>query len=223
MNGQKTHPFQTTDGPCTRLYFCRHGEVHAEDRKSLYGQMDVRLSEHGKEQSRRVGEALKGVKLAAVYTSDLTRAKIAAEEIARHHGLAVIESSALRERHFGHWQGIVFESIQEQFPEDFAAYMADRIGVRVPGGAENFHDVKARVCAFVREIVARHPGEEIALAAHSGPCRMLLCEAFDMPLTSFFNFEQDYCCINVVDYYSNGHMRVRTMNSISHLETLVNV
>jgi alpha-ribazole phosphatase/probable phosphoglycerate mutase len=205
------------EGKPTRLFLVRHGEVNAQDRKNLYGAADVKLSDVGIAQSRLTGLALRRFPIRAVYTSDLSRARTVGEQIALQHGLRPVVTPLLRERHFGHWQGLPWEEIQARFPEEFAAFEAQRFYYRVPGGAENFQDVQARVIPCLREIILRHPGETVAITAHSGPTRLILAHAFQMPLECIFTFEQDYCCLNAIDAYPSGRMRVKTLNSIEHL------
>jgi alpha-ribazole phosphatase len=209
--------WKPAEGIPTRLLLLRHGEVDHEARKSLYGQLDVPLSELGVEQSRQSGEALRAFPLRAVYTSDLSRAHLLASEIARHHGLEPRVETALRERHFGHWQGKPWEVIEQTDAETLAAYNADRFTTRVPGGAENFHDVRERVIPCLRKLVARHPGEHIAITAHSGPARMIIAHALGLGIENIFSFAQDYCCLNVIDFFESGRVTVQKLNATHHL------
>jgi broad specificity phosphatase PhoE len=201
----------------TRLHVLRHGEVAERWRTVLYGQIDVELSPRGEEQSRRTGAAMAGLPLVAVYTSDLRRAATLGREIARHHGLEPVVTPALRERHFGHWQGLPWQSVAEQWPDEHRQYELDRFTVRAPGGAENFHDVAGRVLEVGREIVARHPGQQVAIACHSGPARILLGAALHLPLDSLFTFDLDYCSLSTIDIHPSGRVRLVNLNGTAHL------
>lgn len=203
-------------GSFTKLIVLRHGEVHAEDRKGLYGQMDVRLSDHGKAQSIAAGAAFARDPISAVYASDLERARFLGEQIAGHHGLKVQMDTRFRERHFGDWQGLPWEVVSERFPEVVLEYEKDRFTVRAPG-AENFLDVQTRLLPAVKEIVERHRGGTVVLACHSGPARLILADALALPLQSIFNFAQDYCCLNIIEFYDSGRTTVRLVNGTSHL------
>lgn len=205
------------EGTPLRLILLRHGEVHEDDRTFLYGQRDVRLSEAGLEQSRLTGEALRSVKVDAVYTSDLRRAHTLGSEVSRHHGIEPVTDPRLRERHFGHWQDIPMKELESRFPEEMASYRADRFTMRAPGGAENFEDVGNRVLEFVREAAERHAGEAVVLAAHSGPVRVVLAAALGLPVTSLFTFGLDYCSLSVVEHFASGRVRVQLINSTYHL------
>lgn len=205
------------EGIPTTLLVLRHGEVHADDARGLYGQMDVRLSDRGIDQSRRTGLALRQYPISAVYASDLIRARYLGTEIARHHGLRPQVSQLIRERHFGDWQGLPWSQVEAIYPAEAARYNRDRFTVRAPGPSESFQDVQRRVALFLREVLPRHAGRTVAIACHSGPLRIILSEALGMPLESIFSFDQDYCCLNQVDVYPTGRVRVRMVNSTEHL------
>jgi hypothetical protein len=90
----------------TLIYLLRHGEVrHAETRRFI-GHLDVPLSERGERQCAVQAQALRRVPLAAVFSSDLARARRSAEIIGVPHGLAPREVPALREMSMGRWDGL---------------------------------------------------------------------------------------------------------------------
>ena len=62
------------------------------------------------------------------------------------------------------------------------------------------------------EIVARHPGEEVLVVAHGGVNRVILLDAIGAPLASMFCIEQQYCALNIVDYYADGNRVVQLIN-----------
>ncbi len=211
------------EGKATRLLILRHGEVNAESRKALYGQLDVELSERGHAQSARTGAALSTQPIEAVYTSDLSRASILGREIARHHELEPHPDPRLRERHFGHWQGLLWEHIETTYPEELKQYSEKRHHMRVPGPSENFPDVRARLVPFLAEVLEKHRGQTVAIACHSGPARILLAEALGLPIDGIFTFEQNYCCLNAIDYFDTGRVRVQLLNDTHHLGDLFSV
>ncbi|TXG97564.1 MAG: histidine phosphatase family protein, partial [Zoogloea sp.] len=57
------------------LYLARHGQTAWNLEKRLQGATDNVLNETGKSQARQLGDKLKGVHFAAVYSSKLARAR----------------------------------------------------------------------------------------------------------------------------------------------------
>ena len=81
----------------TRLFLVRHGatELTAEDR--FAGETDVKLSEVGREQARRLAARLAPEPLSAVYASPMSRTVETAGIIAQPHGKDVERRDGLRE------------------------------------------------------------------------------------------------------------------------------
>ncbi len=82
----------------TRLSFVRHGNVHNPKRVFCGRLPGFGLSEVGRRQARAVAEYLRSEPLAALYTSELRRARETAQEICSlHPGLSLLRSPLLLE------------------------------------------------------------------------------------------------------------------------------
>lgn len=151
-------------------------------------------------EEREAGNTEAGPGLDAVYCSDLSRAVKSAEIIAGPHGLAPVKMPALRERSFGVWEGMTFNEIKERFPGEFEAW-ADNPLAHSPVGGESTLEVKERVVKALNEILNRHIGDTIAVVAHGGVNRILICDILGMPLENIFRIEQDYGAVNVIEFW----------------------
>jgi len=80
-----------------RLIVIRHGQSEANRLEVHVGAKDSELSEEGRRQVRLLAESLKDEKIEAVYSSDLERAFLTANVIAKDHELEVIKDKRLRE------------------------------------------------------------------------------------------------------------------------------
>ncbi|MDI6853525.1 MAG: alpha-ribazole phosphatase [Deltaproteobacteria bacterium] len=183
----------------TRLYLVRHGRVADGHTHRYHGNNDIGLSFEGVRQLERLAEQLKETPLAAVYASDRTRARQGAEILCRGRRLWPEPVPEFREIHFGVWEGLSFGEIAERYPEELAERLRDPANYRIPGG-ESLMDVRTRVVPKLAEILARHQGQAVALVAHAGVNRVLLCDALGLPLTHLFRLEQNYGCLNIIDY-----------------------
>jgi len=213
----------------TTLYLIRHGETAGGDTKRYHGSIDVLLSEKGKQQAAEKAALLRhyiekattskhlsylkdihdsaddqkasiSPGLRAVYCSNLSRAIQSAEVIAQPFGLQPIEVADLRERSFGIWEGMSFSEIREQYPKEFASWAQDPLAYS-PVGGETTLAVRDRAIKVVSEIVKRHAGEEIAVVAHGGVNRIILCHILGMPLENVFRIEQDYAALNIIEFW----------------------
>ena len=175
------------------------------------GHRDVALTERGVDQYHQLKPRLDPDRISACYTSDLTRTVRGGEILGSHLGVEPVKLRQLRELNCGEWQGLTLAEIQAERPDEWAARLADLVHFRAPGG-ESLADLAARVLPAVKEIVARHRGEEVLVVAHGGVNRVILMDAIGAPTASMFSIEQRYCCLNVIDYYADGNSVVLLAN-----------
>ena len=189
------------DPRTTRLFLLRHGEVEDGAKGFYYGQRDWGLSPQGLLQMERAAERLAGQEIRSLYSSDLQRSHLGALVLAERLGLQgkVVALEALREIHLGRWQGLSLEEVGERFPGEQEARLRDIVHYRIPGG-ETLAELSARVLGAIRGIVERHRGEAVAIVAHAGPIRTILCDVLGIPLAYVFRIEQDYAALNLIDF-----------------------
>jgi alpha-ribazole phosphatase len=195
----------------TRIHLIRHGQVVGHDQKRYNGQTDVALTDLGLEQYHRLKERLADTPISACYTSDLTRCVTGARIICKQFGIKPAKRSELRELNIGIWEGLVWQEIQSNWPEEWQARLADLVHYRVPQG-ENLLEVEARVMPVINEIVERHRGQELVVVGHGGVNRIVLLNVIGAPLAGMFNIEQNYGCYNIIDYYADGRATVKLLN-----------
>src|SRR3989442_4525858 len=122
--------------------------------------MDVPLSPAGGGQCAAPAGRLRGVKLAAVITSDLARARRSGEIIAAPHGLRPDVVPALREMDMGRWDGLTAAEIAERAPRAFSDWMA-RIGSFAFSGGDSLGDCLAGAGPAFQAMAVAAPGEAI--------------------------------------------------------------
>lgn len=197
--------------PATRIYLIRHGQVAGHDQPRYNGQADVGLTDVGLEQYHVLKERLAGKPVSACYTSDLSRCAIGADIICGQFGIEPVRRSELRELNIGVWEGLTWKEIARRWPTEWQARLNDLVNYRVPQG-ENLLDVEARVMPVIGEIVERHKGQEVLVVGHGGVNRIVLLSAIGAPLVGMFNIEQNYGCLNIIDYYADGRATVKLLN-----------
>lgn len=187
-------------GELTRLYLIRHGEV--VNHGVYNGQTDVDITPLGFKQMEKLRERLRDKKIAAVYSSDLRRTRMGAEIIAEPHGLVPKSFPQFREMNFGRWQGLTYQQVMGRYPEDIPQWLQGLENFRIPQG-ESLRDVQERVIPKLKELIACHLGKEIILVGHGAVNRVILADALQLPLAHLLRLEQDYGCLNIIDYLSS--------------------
>ena len=151
----------------TTLYFVRHGESEANAARLFTGHLDSPLTETGRRQAVAVADALAGVRVDRVVSSDLSRALHTAGEIAARHGLPVETDQALREIDLGEMAGRSFDDARAHPDWNEDGF------VQWPGG-ESLDAVFERAFAVVQRIVAESPGQTVVIVGHGGVTRILV-------------------------------------------------
>jgi len=195
----------------TRIYLIPHGEVEGAGTRRYNGHADVSLSERGVAQYHLMKERLAGRNISACYTSDLVRCVVGAEIIGSRLGLTPVLEPGLRELDIGIWEGKTWAELQSKYPLEWQARIADIVNYRVPGG-ESLNDLHARIIPVINAIVERHRGEDVLVVAHGGANRVILLDTMSAPLSSLFTIEQEYCCLNIIDYFADGKAVIKLLN-----------
>ena len=151
----------------TRIIAIRHGETAWNVDTRIQGHLDIPLNDTGLWQARQLARALADEPVAAIYTSDLQRARATAQAVADTTGAPLTPEPDLRERSFGHFQGRTFAQIEAELPED-ALRWRKRDPHYAPEGGESLTSLRTRIDNTVHRLAARHPGELVVLVAHGG-------------------------------------------------------
>lgn len=223
----------------TTLYLIRHGATAGDDVKRYKGSIDVPLSDRGIEQ---INKSLRFIKehiqktaqnrqqnylvdihgnphnqngaLNAVYCSPLSRAVKSAEIVANYFGLKPIELANLTERNFGVWEGMSYLEIKEKYPEEFNNWATNPLQYCPPKG-ESTIEVRDRVIKAVEKTIDRHRynDDNIAIVAHGGVNRIILCHFMGVPLENIFRIEQDHASVNIIEFWERYPV-VKLVNGI---------
>jgi broad specificity phosphatase PhoE len=206
-------------GNTTFLYLVRHGSTDANLKRPyiLQGRgMDLSLNEVGCQQAQAVGEFLSQWTLQQVYSSGMKRAIETAEQIAKHHELEVQPVEQLAECHVGNWEGMDWESIEQEHPEAYRAFM-ENPALNPYLGGESYHDVQLRVQPVLQQLLERHVGESIAVVAHNVVNRVYLAGLLGVDLSRAKDLRQTNAGVNVIRY-REGETALMTMNAHFHLD-----
>lgn len=156
--------------PARRVVFWRHGRTEWNLVNRFQGATDVPLDEVGVAQAITGAPALARMEPTSIVSSDLSRALVTAQQLARLVELPVAADSGLRETYGGAWQGQTREQIIAADRELFLSWVAGH-DVRPPGG-ETRSEVVARVVAAVHRHLADVPaGGTMVVVSHGGAIR----------------------------------------------------
>ncbi|MEU8277667.1 bifunctional RNase H/acid phosphatase [Microbispora bryophytorum] len=201
----------------TSLLLLRHGQTPLSVDKRFSGLGDPSLTRTGLAQAEAAALRLsrQPYEVEVIVASPLARARQTAEAVAARTGLAVLVDDDLRETDFGEWEGHTFAEIQQRWPRELAAWLADP-DVAPPGG-ESFASTALRVEQARDRIVKAHEGRSVVVVSHVTPIKMLVRLALGAPPEALYRMHLDLACLSAIDYYADGPAVVRALNDTAHL------
>jgi broad specificity phosphatase PhoE len=205
----------------TRIYLIRHGAtaLNLSVPYRLQGRRsDPPLDERGREQARRAGQALIGVRLDAVYSSPLRRAMETARLVGNPRGILPIPVEDLIEAEIGRWEGLTWDEARERDPDDYQRFHATPGTSPYPEG-ESFAEVAARVTPVLLSLAMGHPGAKIAVVAHNIVNRAVLAGPLGLSIDLARGIRQSNGGVNVLEAEA-GTLKVACLNACLHLDGL---
>jgi 2,3-bisphosphoglycerate-dependent phosphoglycerate mutase len=147
-----------------RILVARHGEAMYADPELLSDEGGW-LTAQGNEQAAKLGERLRGERVAAVYTSRLARARETGAVVGDLLGLAPTTVEGVQEFSVGSLAGT--PAMDPRARETFVAWVTGDLDRRWPGG-ETGTEVVARFVEAVETLSDRHRGETVLVVSHGG-------------------------------------------------------
>jgi len=155
----------------TKIYLARHGETEWAITGQHTGRTDIPLTKAGERNAVLLGDRLKGITFAAVYTSPLQRASKTCELAG--FGAVAQKDSDLMEWHYGDYEGLTTADIQKTRP----GWNIYNDGC--PGG-ETIDEVVIRALRVVARLKAINEGN-VLIFSHGHFLRFLAASWLELP------------------------------------------
>ena len=178
-----------------RLVLVRHGQTAWNAQRRLQGHQDIALDATGQWQAQRLALALSDEGIQHLYSSDSQRAQATLAPLAQRLGLTLGLEPGLRERSFGQLEGLNFDEIEARFPEA-ARQRRQREPEAQPGGGESLLAFESRCLGALHALLARHPGEVVAVASHGGVLDCVYRAALGLALQAPRTWSLDNATVN---------------------------
>jgi broad specificity phosphatase PhoE len=166
----------------TTILLARHGQSDWNRERRWQGHADRPLTEDGRSQSVALAQRLAHVDLAAVYSSDLRRARETAAAVADLQRLGVRVVPELREVDVGSWSGLTRSEAEARFPDGYRRWLD---GGRGWEDGESYEAMGRRVLQAVRRLSAVHEGDRILIVSHGGPIRAIHAGALGLDIAAY--------------------------------------
>ena len=162
------------------LVLVRHGESQWNLENRFTGWVDVPLTDKGREEAKKAGGKLKGIKFDKAYTSVLERANQTLDIILKEIGqekLPIEKDKALNERHYGDLQGLNKAETAKKFGDAQVHIWRRSYDIAPPNG-ESLKDTAARTLPYFNQKIISDlkAGKNIIIAAHGNSLRSIVME-----------------------------------------------
>jgi broad specificity phosphatase PhoE len=191
------------------IFLIRHGET-AGNAARIVQRPDIPLSARGAAQAERLAQRLARAGITSILSSDLVRAAMTAEHLARVTRLRIAWEPLLHERNFGDIRGTAYADLGfDPFDPGYAP----------PNGEswEVFHARVDRAWARVREAAAATDGH-LAVVTHGLVCRSLAARHLTLPERLIVPERWENTSVTIVE--GRGPWRVQLLNCCAHLDDL---
>ena len=201
----------------TKIYLVRHAEAEGNLYRIAHGHYNGLITDwRGPKQIRALAQRFEGIRVDAVYSSDLYRTQTTAQAIYVPKHLPLHTSPAFREVHMGAWEGHTWQEVSRLWPEEFYHFNR-RIDLWQPEGGENARQVLERYLPALEEVARAHDGETIALFSHGAALRIVLGTLQGLTLRELGTSPHgDNTAVSLLEY-ENGRFRVVFRDDNSHL------
>jgi broad specificity phosphatase PhoE len=202
-----------------RLLLMRHGETYEPRLDAVMPTAEtdpaLPLTERGRERLHDVAAWLSKVPIEAVYASPFTRAQETARLVTAPHGLPVGTLDAIHELPLYGPPGGTLQDVAHRYitlMRDLANKPLAEVPLDGPKALGPFLDA---ALAQIHAAVERAQGT-LLVVAHGGLNRFLLGHWLGMPPERAIAIEQNFACLNVVEFVGSGRPWVRALNVTLH-------
>lgn len=203
----------------TRILAIRHGETAWNVEARIQGHLDIPLNAAGRTQAARLARALQGREsLAALYSSDLSRALQTARSVADATGAPLHLDTGLRERCFGALQGRTFAEVSATQPQEAERWRRRDPDWAPPDGGESLLVFRQRVLATLQALAAGHTGQTIALFTHGGVLDVLYRAATGLGLQAARSWQIGNAAVNRLLWTPDSGLTLVGWADTTHLE-----
>jgi broad specificity phosphatase PhoE len=184
----------------TIWHWVRHGPTH---QKTFTGWRDVPADLSNQRAITRLISYLP--KDALIVSSDLDRA-VSTADILQGNRKRLPNDPALREFHFGTWDGVHFETVADWHPELSRDYW-EKPGNHRPPGGESWNQSAVRVATTVRRIELTYPSSNIIAVAHFGVILTQLQAVLGITASEVLSYKIDNLSVTTLDALSSKALK----------------
>lgn len=161
------------------FYFVRHGHTDWNEAKKIQGSCDIELSEKGVLQAHILADTIKekAINVSQIYTSPQKRALKTAKIISETLAVPLAIKNDLKEINFGKWEGLTFQEVKSEYPQEYEAWFYNR-RYQTPPSGESYQYLMERSIKALCQIEDK---ADVMVVTHSAVIMCLACLIHNVP------------------------------------------
>ena len=182
-----------------RLLLARHGETEYNKQRKFYGQADVPLDEHGRQQALTLAAKVGQEAPTILVKTNLRRTQETLQPLQKAlPTVPTITIPELAEKGFGNWEGLDADEIEARYPQEWERWLQAPL-TYAPPTVEPFPDFRARVLQGLDWLLAHVTAEDtVMVVAHLGTIRLIYQELVD-PKADFYSLDFKAACYSALE------------------------
>jgi len=187
-----------------KLIITRHGQTEENVKGILQGHLPGKLTELGIEQAKRLALRLRDEEIAAIYSSDLTRAADTAKEIAKDHPNAELYFlTELREKDQGSVTGKKISEVDWSKPRE----------------TEKKEKMSIRAKTILDKAYKKYKGKTVLFISHGGLIKVLVSLIMEAPQESIKDLDSNINTgVSIFEIKEDKNHKIILLNCGKHLE-----
>jgi len=201
-----------------RLYLMRHGKTYEPDLEAAMVSAEkdpqLELTPEGRVGVEQTARAMAGLGLESAWSSTFLRSRETARIVAEPHAVEVGTRPELEELRLYPEGGDLrataraYVDVARRIEKDGAGSV--RIGVE--GNERPLDRIVEEAFSALHDCL-REPSRRVLVVAHGGLNRLLLTGLMGLPMHRFISIDQDFGCVNVIEFVRRGRPWVRAINA----------
>lgn len=198
------------------IYITRHGETRWNTEGRCQGSCDSNLTENGIKDAMRLGERVNDIRFDAIYSSPLKRALDTAKYIRGNKETKIIIDDNLKEINFGVWEGMTFDEIKENYPDQYNKVW-NKPELYEPVDGETIQYLMKRVKKVLDEIIKSNHNEDVLIVTHAFVLKAIFAIVKGYTIEHFWDppFASN-TCLSIIEVKEDG-MNFILEADVSHL------
>lgn len=189
-----------------KIYLLRHGETEYSQRGAFCGDLDIDLTQEGKQMAQFFAEAHRSMPWTNVYVSPMKRAIATAKPLCDALGLTMQIRDGLREISYGAWEDQEPDYVRQHYDQDFLRWQTDPAW-NPPTGGETAIQIAARALPVITEIESKYKSGNVLVVSHKATIRIIICSLLGIDVGRYRDrINTPAASVSIVKFVTYGPM-----------------